>query len=237
MVISMKLIDNIVIKRVLLNVIYPNKCMFCGEIINTKKSCCDSCRDKIVKVPDDVCHTCLRKSCICNDLPYKKLLTNYFYDDLSKHSILNLKFNGVRKHAASLAAEIVNNLSRLCLLEGCSAVIPVPMYNTGKRLRGYNQSEIICKNVTAISGIPTVTDLLYKVVDTKKQHDLDKTLRQTNLIGAYRVKNGERFMGKKVLLIDDVYTTGNTIKECCTTLRGSGIEDIYVATFLNANPI
>lgn len=223
------------IKRFLFSIFFPNKCVFCNKVISVDAVHCENCIKNISMIPYDVCHSCFKPNCICESKPYIRLITVYRYDNYTKNSIFNLKFNGVRKHSYFLALQIFDYIKTLSLNDKIDCVIPVPMHKKAKRMRGYNQSTILSNHIAYMLNAPISTDVLFKQKHTKKQHDLGYKMRQTNLVGAYAVQNSQKLKGKTVLLVDDVYTTGNTILQCCSVLQAAGIKKIYVATLLNAH--
>ena len=106
-------------------------------------------------------------------------------------------------------------------------IIPVPMYKTKKDTRGYNQAEVLAKE---LGGVPMKNDVLIKIIDTKKQSTLNKEERSQNLIGAYKIQNSEIIQNKNIILIDDIFTTGSTVNECSKILKQAGAYEICVLT-------
>lgn len=98
-------------------------------------------------------------------------------------------------------------------------IVPVPLYNKNYKKRGYNQSELLAKQIGELSGLQVRTDLLKKIKRTKVQHDLSPTDRMTNLRNSIAV--AEDIYKYKVLLIDDVYTTGATINSIVNAMNKS----------------
>ena len=111
-------------------------------------------------------------------------------------------------------------------------IIIVPISNQRKFERGYNQSELIAKEISKIIEAQIEKKVLYKIKNTVPQSTLNKKQREENAKGVYKAKNIKRIYNKKILLIDDIYTTGNTVNECANTLIQKGIKrkDIGVLT-------
>ena len=95
------------------------------------------------------------------------------------------------------------------------------------KIRGYNQSEELAKELSKILQIPVISDNLIKIKSTKPQMELSKVEREKNLENAFAIKNPEEFSGKKIFLVDDVYTTGSTMEECAKILKENGIKDVW----------
>lgn len=103
-------------------------------------------------------------------------------------------------------------------------IIIVPISNQRKRERGYNQSYLIAKEISRIIKVPIAQKVLYKTKNTVPQSSLNKKLRQVNIKGVYKVKKNRKLDNKKILIIDDIYTTGNTVNECANMLLRKGIK-------------
>jgi len=109
-------------------------------------------------------------------------------------------------------------------------VIPVPLHKKRLRSRGYNQSEIIAKKISKRYGIAISSGNLIKTRHTTAQMKLSKTLRIKNLINAFSVKNKAIIKGRKILLVDDVITTGATLNTCAHELLKAGAKEIFAFT-------
>lgn len=103
-------------------------------------------------------------------------------------------------------------------------ILVVPISKKREKERGYNQSELIAKEISKIISVKIEKKILYKVKNTKPQSTLNKQQRQENAKGAYIAKNTSKIENKKILIIDDIYTTGNTVSECAKMLTEKGIK-------------
>ena len=108
-------------------------------------------------------------------------------------------------------------------------IIPVPLHRSRRRKRGFNQAEILARELGAAAGIPVRTDVLFRVKKTSPQKSLGKKERQANLKGAFAV-SGAWNPGKNVVLIDDIYTTGATLDRAAKMLRKAGARNVYFLT-------
>ena len=106
-------------------------------------------------------------------------------------------------------------------------LIPIPSDKKKMEERGYNQSEELAKELSKFLEIPVATDVLIKIKSTKPQAESTKTEREKNLVGAFQIKNPETISGKKIFLVDDVYTTGSTMNECAKVLKDSGSKSVW----------
>jgi competence protein ComFC len=108
-----------------------------------------------------------------------------------------------------------------------SILVPVPIHIKKLRERGYNQSEELAKELSKILQVPVLADVLVKIKSTSPQMELKKEEREKNLLNAFQTKNPAGLAGKKIFLVDDVYTTGSTMQECAKTLKTSGAKSVW----------
>jgi len=113
-------------------------------------------------------------------------------------------------------------------------VVPVPLHPKRKKDRGFNQAQIIAKELARIKGIEAGDQLLLKIKNVPPQTSRTVEEREENVSGAFAVAEGEKIKGKAVLLIDDVYTTGSTIRECSSVLRNAGVKEVKALTVAQA---
>lgn len=114
------------------------------------------------------------------------------------------------------------------------AIIPVPLHPKRKKKRGFNQAQIIAKELAKLKGIELVEGRLVKIKNVPPQTFLEVGERDRNVSGAFRVVDGDKIEGKVVLLVDDVYTTGATIRECGSVLRDAGAKEVRALTIAQA---
>ena len=121
---------------------------------------------------------------------------------------------------------------KICdFLKNYDIIIPVPIHTKRRMERGYNQSALIAKEISKeIQKIDYLEDVLIKKINNKPQSTKNKSERKNNVIGAYYMKNKEKINNKKILLLDDIYTTGNTVNECCKILQSANPKCIDVIT-------
>lgn len=111
---------------------------------------------------------------------------------------------------------------------GIDLIVPIPLHWRRKRKRGYNQAEIIAKNLEKLTGLPVDTRLIVRKKYTEPQKALDHKKRKKNLRGVFEVKRN--LSHKRILLIDDIYTTGSTIDEAAKVLLGKGHNKVWFLT-------
>ena len=208
----------------ILNIFFPNVCGFCNTINNN--SLCENCEKMILKY----------KLNTIKD--YRQDKTKYFdfcfcalkYKSIIRDKIIAYKF-GEKAYLYKTFTKIIINNKKICrFLKLYDIIIPVPMFKSKQSVRGYNQSLLVAREISKQVGIKYLKDTLIKIKDTKIQSTLDKTSRLNNVKNAFRVQKKDIIKGKKIILLDDIYTTGSTVNECCKKLKQAGAKEILVIT-------
>ena len=198
----------------ILDFIYPNKCIFCEEIIPMGEE-------------KDICKYChLDINFICNDK--EPNLAVFYYDDITRFSILRLKYYNQKQYAKVFAKMMYNKLCNIDM-EKYDYIISVPMYLKKKKKRGYDQAEIIGIELSKLTNIPFEKDNLIRTKNTLAQSKVSFEDRYENVKNVFSVLNRDRIKDKNILLIDDIYTTGSTINNCAKALKESGAN--YICYF------
>jgi len=202
---------------------------------------CPSCVEALVKNHGrrDPCPRCAqnrhKRECACEfawDFPFERVYCVYDYDETLSVIAKHIKYYG-KSGLADRMGIISAPLIPEAFFDGIDAVIPVPLHRRKQRLRGYNQAERFAGGVLAGRGIDTAllrTDLLTRVRHTKTQTRLDRDERRENLAGAFAV-SGEaagRLAGARVVLVDDIFTTGATTEACAKALIEAGCASAVV---------
>lgn len=211
------------ISQIILNLIYPPVCGICGKISNN--FICNKCQKilekqenlKIEKFPE-------------KEKNFKEHIYFFKYEGIIRKIILNYKF----KDKAYLYKTIVNFLLKneklFEIIKRYDTIIPVPISKKRKMKRGYNQSELIAKEIAINSGLTLETTSLSKTKNIIEQSKLNKEERIKNIQGVYELKNTKKLLNKNILLVDDIYTTGSTANECCKILKEAKPKSIGVFT-------
>ena len=165
----------------------------------------------------------------------KNFLEQYYlfqYKDLIRNMILEMKFQKKPYIYKTIEYFLQNNKKYLEKLKKYDIIIVVPLSWKRRLKRGYNQSLLIAKIISNILQIKIESKTLCKTKNIVPQSTLNKKEREKNIKGAFKIKNIEKMKDKKILIIDDVYTTGSTLNECSRILKEKGIkrENIGVLT-------
>lgn len=180
-----------------LNLFFPIKCGVCGKI---GLPICKECEERLK--PYEI------------NLVQKDKFFIYKYQDIIRNLLLNYKFNDASYLANSFAYLIKNNKKIYSILKNYDIIIPVPLHKKRMNERGYNQTELIAKKL----GIPVETNCLIKAKNIKPQSTKTAKERQIDIKNVFAIQNVEKIKNKKLLLLDDIYTTGSTANECIKTL-------------------
>ncbi|MDF2965537.1 MAG: competence protein [Rickettsiaceae bacterium] len=201
---------------------------------------CSSCWSKYSFITKPYCICCgfpfsfeiegqlLCGKCIKSPPYFDKARYLFKYNQDSKKLIHALKYND-QTHLAKIFAKLQNNIYSSEILQ-YDLIIPVPMHWLKRMFRMYNQASLLAKELGRLTNISVSYDNLVKYRWTKAQSTLKKDARQKNLQGSFTVREPTLLKGKKVILIDDVLTTGATVKECSKLLKKNGVKDIMVLT-------
>jgi ComF family protein len=147
------------------------------------------------------------------------------HEGVVRRCLQRLKYGGASRLAALLAAQVLPNLDRLLVLTGPATLVPVPLHPIRRRERGYNQAELVALALAASRDL-RVADLLVRGRETHRQHRLDRAARLGNMQAAISVRPGRR-PPPRVILVDDILTTGATFEACAGVLREAGTQEVY----------
>ena len=159
---------------------------------------------------------------------YEKLLYLFTYQSLVRKLILRYKFANKAYLNHFFANQIVKNEKNKEVLRKYDMIIPVPMHKKKMQKRGYNQTELVANELEKSLKVPVKSDILFKVVNTTTQSKLGGKARQSNIQHAFFIKNDIEIEDKKIILLDDIYTTGATSQECSRVLKEAGANEILV---------
>ena len=201
----------------ILSLLFPPKCPYCSKNISRSLAECPVCRAQFPKYPQ------------IKTIPSGEIcIAPFFYDTSVRNAIVNYKFRGRKFNAKSLSLAVSKTVENVYKDMDFEIVSCVPLSAERLHERGFNQSELIAEKVAKYFEKP-YEPLLRKIKNNSEQHNLSAKEREKNVIGVYSVIDEQKVSGKKILFIDDVATTGNTLAECCRTLKNSGAERILCA--------
>ena len=216
-----------------LDLIFPHRCTFCDSI--STEPICTKCVGSVNFISPPICNVCgvpfksdAVKSHTCGECMKKKRHFGWargvlVYDDATAKAIHRFKYGHDTTYSRPFGS-IMADYS----LEGFDLIIPVPLHIKRLRERGFNQSLLLANAIGKRQGIPVDPYILKRTRWTVPQVNLTGRERKGNVKGAFEVCGDVR--GKRILIVDDVYTTGATVSECSKVLKRSGAKEVCVFT-------
>ncbi len=207
----------------ILNLIYPPICGICGKLN-----------------PDFLCHKCEKllesqgkfkiEKQLNTSYYFKEHLYMFEYQGIIRKIILNYKFKDKAYLYKTLVNFLLKNQKFFQILQSYDTMISVPISRKRRKERGYNQSELIAKEIAIKLSLEYNPKSLFKAKNIIEQSKLNKEERKKNIQGVYELHNFKILQNKKILLIDDIYTTGSTVNECSKVLNQAQPKKIGVLT-------
>lgn len=210
----------------LLDLLFPPKCVFCRRLLKDRETdICGKCRSSLPETSGKIKSIRFLKECF----------SLYYYESPVPESVRRYKFSGMQQYAAAygrlMAMEVLRKNIQFDL------ITYVPVSSKRLRKRGYDQAELLAKAIGKELDAP-VLRCLRKKRDNPAQSGLaDGSARKANVLGVYSGYQPERFAEKKILLIDDVLTTGATVSECAATLLIAGASEVRCLTLAAAGKL
>lgn len=215
-------------------------CSACGKelLAHIRGGMCPECEKTSVKLGTDICGKCGRAlaneaefcdTCIRNERAFVRARSCYVYEGAPKKFVYRLKFGG-RRYLAAFIAEAMVDRYLDCGFE-CDCVVAVPLSAKRKRKRGYNQAELIAEELSSRLKLPLIDGALVKTKENKSQAKLKRREREENVRGVYEVTSPETFKGRRVLVVDDVMTTGATLGEVSRILYKAKARSVEALTY------
>lgn len=201
--------------RWLVSLVLPSRCPFCSDLVEKEGEYCRECREEL-----PICRTytltpnAKRGDLLCMRAPY-------YYGGSARRAALALKFYNHRS-AAVCFAQAMARLEQVTGLVDADFVTAVPLSKKRLQQRGYNQSELIARQYALFKGMHYVETMEKHKHVAKQSLQIGASARMANVKGCYRVIDEDAVRNKSIVLIDDVYTSGATMRECARTLRRAG---------------
>lgn len=227
--------------RAIINLLFPIRCVICNSY-EFQSNVCEFCWEKLTFITKPYCAICSHPfeyenddkaicgNCIQTKPNYDKAISILKYDDYSKDLIHNFKYKD-QLHILNYFVSLMLNMGK-DLIEQADIIIPVAMHKHKLLKRGYNQAALIAMNIAKNKKIKYLPQAIIKIVNTDSQAGLKKSQRIKNIKNSFKLNSKfiNEIKGKRVLLIDDVITTGATIEECCKVLKFAEPSKLFVLT-------
>ncbi len=234
-----------VMKKVSL-LLFPAKCPVCDKVFEKslkeqethpeKHNICPRCARKLKWVKEPFCKICgkpleeTEQHC-CSDCEDKRhsfteVRSLWQYEGEAKALIERLKYANRRDYGAFIGQEMARVYGEYLKRREVEVIVPIPLSKKRMRQREYNQAALISRELSRMIQIPTNENILKRRLDTTPQKNLGMQDRKKNLENAFFIEENE-LQFRKVVLIDDIYTTGNTMDAAALALKGCGVSQVY----------
>lgn len=221
----------------ILNILFPETCPVCQKPSSDHKTapiCADcwatvkpyegsSCIKCGTPLVSDLSSTC--GECHKNEPFFDNAQCFGLHEGALQKAISLFKFHGIKRLSYPLSEKIL-----LKKLPQADILLPVPLHKKRLKYRGFNQSALLGKYIAQRSDMPLSLNTLVRIKNTVPQVGLSAVDRERNIKNAFDVVSKEKIKGKRVMLVDDVFTTGATVRECSMVLKQAGAEKVYVVT-------
>ena len=226
-----------------LDLLYPRRCIGCGasspktfryvcwdcwsDAARVEAPFCDLCGDPVSGAVD---HDFICYSCSAEKPAFDGARSAARYDGVVGEALRQLKYEKALWLAPDLSGLLFNCLEAEYPGRRFDLLLPVPLHHVRRRARGYNQSAVLARELGRRMGCPSMPGMLRRIRPTISQTNLTAQARLSNVSSAFQYRRGKWLAGRRVLLIDDVMTTGATVNACAKALKKGGAASVHVIT-------
>lgn len=213
----------------LLDFFFPRFCAACKtKMSGTERFVCPACISKIQRASQERIEHEFQRKFLQNQIISGFQSAFVFEKEKELQTILHsLKYNGKFLLGKFLGEIAVKESLEMMKNWNADLILPVPLHSLKKAERGYNQSEFICKGISKVLGIPYKTNFVKRTRFTLSQTTMTLEERKQNVHEAFKLKHRSAVAGKRIIIVDDVITTGATITECARVLKENGADEIF----------
>ncbi len=234
------------------NLLFPPRCQVCDRFCDTPL--CSACAESFHRLRPPWCERCgkpfpahVKTPPLCADCARERRPVLDRTRSLGLHieslrdAVNAFKFGGrvrLAEPLGRLLAELLSRKAELSLVDpaGLDLIVPVPLHPARRRWRGYDQAELLAAVLGEATGIGAAAGWLTRTRNTPPQVGRTRSAREQNVRGAFAVRGPSPVPEARVLLVDDVHTTGSTLRECARVLRRAGAQAVYAVTLSRAAP-
>jgi len=215
-----------------LDFVFPPLCLICGEHVPSDlRLVCASCWRALPRFAGSSESEFSPDDC---PLAVHSVFSMWAYDERVAKVIHEAKFYGKRVLCRRIGAELGRTVCDFLRPETADVLVPVPLHKTRLRERGFNQSKLLAETISRLTGVMVLGDAIRRVRHTRAQSTLGAAERARNLEGAFEIASREAIDGKRVVLVDDVLTTGATLAGCAAVLGAAGAAEVMAVTAARA---
>ena len=224
--------------NILLDLIFPSRCAVCDTVLGwDEQEICGECKQKIKYLEQPTCFKCGKpvkaEEEYCYDCREKEHFflqgAAVFSYEYIRLSLYRFKYFGRQEYAKFYGRQMACRMEKKRKIWKPDALIPVPLHKKKKRQRGYNQAELVAKELSRYWGVPVITNLVVRSKNTRPMKEIVGTDRQNNLKKAFKLGTNDVKLNT-IIIIDDIYTTGSTIDAVSKVCLEAGIPQIYFLT-------
>ena len=231
-----KMIKKLVVK--IIELIYPLTCPFCNKI--SKVGICEKCRVSIESVGENFCLSCGKpvystvekefcRECDGKTRTFDQGRSLYVHGGNVAAALYQFKYYNQRINGKIFGEELAEKFEAQIRKWEIEEIVPIPLHPLRERGRGFNQSEIMARVLGEKLDLPVNNQLVYRIKKTKPSKKLGKVDRVKNLAGAFGIPKSAK-VAERILLIDDIYTTGITVSKVAKLLKRAGCKKVYFLT-------
>ena len=224
----------------LLQLFFPKTCPVCEEILEKNREICEKCEKNLRYISEPKCKKCGKPfepeesgsefreycmDCAKRAHAYESGMAVFQYSDELRESIYRFKYYNQRTYAEFYGKAMAHYKKQIQDF-GIQILIPVPISRKRRIARGYNQAELMAQALGRELNLPVNKNCLVREKNTLPQKELNEQERRNNLKNAFKISENV-IKYKKVLLVDDIYTTGSTVDACAVVLKQAGAEKVY----------
>ena len=221
--------------RRMLDAVMPPRCLRCGVIVADPRALCADCFEATTFITPPFCTRCgipfvdayasaldnlVCGACLDHPPEFDQTRAVFLYDENSRSLVTRFKYADRTDFSPALARWMVR--AGASILDHADLILPVPLHRWRLFNRTYNQSALLSRHITHLSGVPAVFDVLRRAKATPRQGGLSARARRRNVSRAFKVTKPHIVETKRVVLIDDVLTTGATLNACAKVLKSNG---------------
>ena len=235
-----------------LDLFYPRFCALCGEGIDSSQNgfMCSFCFQRLLHsvIPSPQCHLCgaglvaavddisahqrhVCGYCITRTYFFDAGISCFFYEDIVRAGLLAIKFGKDRYLASQWGTLMAYDQRLFSIIGHIDYIIPIPLHYKRQKERGFNQAQICAQRIAYYTKVPILTDVLVRARATMAQSALTESERTKNIKNAFCVLRPHTVKGQRLMLVDDLFTTGATLNEASRVLKEQGAAAITVYTF------
>lgn len=208
------------LREFIADLFFPNRCPFCGRVINYRYYACGECVENAEWASDMFQH---------DDRVFDYVIYPAVYAESARNAVLSLKYKN-NMNAAAVFAFAVYKILETNNYDDFDYIVPAPMSIRKKRKRGYNQAEVFASELSSLLDIPVINDMLVHNHSFKSQHSRNSAERAEAVNREIVLaENAESCKGAKILLVDDIMTTGSTLNRCAELILENGAEKVCAA--------